>query len=84
MAHYELTFARRQAVTRVIEAASEDEARRIGDELLASDYYLTLDEEMMEVFEPDTEVETCRRIDGYRRDDEFMGRDEVASYLGEE
>ena len=84
MAHYELTFVRRQAVTRVIEAASEDEARRIGDELLASDFYLTLDEEMMEVFEPDTEVETCRRIDSYKRDDEFMSKEEVASYLGEE
>ena len=84
MAYYELTFVRRQEVTRVIEADSYAEAQNIGNDLLASDFYLTLDEEMMEVFEPDTEVETCCRIDGYKRDDEFMGKEEVASYLGEE
>lgn len=83
MAFYKITFVRRQAVTRVIEADAKSEALRIGDELLSSDFYNEIDEEMTEVFDPDTVVE-AREITGYQKDGRYMSNDVVASYIGEE
>ena len=56
MAKYTLTFERKQTFDYVIDAEDMAQAKLFGRKLLEGDFYTKVDEDMTEVWDPDTTV----------------------------
>ncbi len=87
MAKYVISFKRTCTVTNVIDASSLEEAERIADGLLESDFQEEIDERMDDCYDPDWEADAgeLRDVDvesGWY-ENEYITPEKIDEYLGE-